>query len=85
MDCEHLEETLGDIKESFPYLNGGWRRTENNGWTPSNQENGDMLRSKRCGGDPIPDQVDDCAQRSKGQDEEKRPENNSVGVCNGWI
>jgi hypothetical protein len=83
MDCEHLEDTLGDIKESFPHYNGGWGRTKNNRWTPSNQENGDVLCSKRCGGDLIPDQVDDCAQRSKNQDEEESPENNQMDVCNG--
>jgi hypothetical protein len=82
MDCEHREDTLDDIKESFRYQSGGLGRTKNNGRTPSNQENGDMLCSKRCGGDPIPYQLDNCAQRSKGQDEEESPENDRMGVCN---
>jgi hypothetical protein len=67
-------------------MGDGWGRTKNNGWTPGNQQNGDMLRSKRCGDHSIPNQVDDCAQRSKDQDKKENPENNDqVSVCNVWI
>ena len=57
-------------------------RTENNGWTPGNQEDGEMLRSKCCRDRPISDQVDDRAQRSKDKDKEEDPKNNQVGICN---
>jgi hypothetical protein len=62
--------------------NGRCGRTKNNGWTPGNQENGEMLRSKRRRRRPIPDQVDDRAQRSKDKDKEEDPKNGQVGVCN---
>jgi hypothetical protein len=44
-----------------------------------------MLCSKLSGDPLISDQVDDCAQRSKDQDEEESPESDQVTICNGWI
>jgi hypothetical protein len=41
-----------------------------------------MLSSKRRRGRPIPDQVDDRAQRSKDKDKEENPKNDQVSVCN---
>lgn len=79
MGCEHLEDTLGDRWGILPIKNGGCGRTKNNGWTPGNQKNGDVLRSKRCRDRPIPDQVDDRTQRSKDQDKEEDPKNEPSG------
>jgi hypothetical protein len=40
-----------------------------------------MLRSKRCRVRPIPDHVDDRAQRSKNKDKEEDPKDGQVDVC----
>lgn len=39
-----------------------------------------MLRSKRCGGWPVPNQVDERTQCRKDQDEEENPANDDVSV-----
>lgn len=81
MDCEYLGDTLDQLRN--PMLrNKRCGRTKNNGWTPGNQEDGEMLCSKRCRDRPIPDQVDDRAQRSKNKDKEEDPKNDQVNVCN---
>ena len=61
--------------------NGICGRTKNNGWTPGNQEDGEMLRSKRCWDRTIPNHVDDRAQRSEDKDKEEDPKNDQ-DVCN---
>ena len=61
--------------------NGRCGRTKNHGWTPGNQEDGEMLRSKRCRDRLVPDQVDDRTQRSKNKDKEENPKNDQH-VCN---
>jgi len=49
------------------------RRTKNDRRTPRNQENGDVLRSKRHRSRPVLDQVDERAQRRKDQYKEENP------------
>ena len=80
MGYERQEDNLWDIEEKCNMLNRGRARTKNNGRTPSNQENGNMLRSKRRGGCPMPDKVNDRAQGRKDQDEEENPAKDNVSL-----